>query len=166
MSARNGLRTLIRAPTVENLSAGDLIAAGYPTGGAEVTETTAQKLSTVDACMEILSNSIAKLPAYVMQSQTRERVSHPILELLNVRPNEAMTPFIRKKVLENSVNEGGQRLRLDCPGPPDPAAGGADPRALAAGPALAGHVGPGVVHREPPGDRGPHDFAQRGYLPL
>ena len=107
MSARNGLRSLIRAPTVKNLSAGDLIAAGYPIGGTEVTETSARKLSAVDACMEILSNSMAKLPAYVMQSQTRERVNHPILELLNVRPNEAMTPVIRKKVLENSRNEGG-----------------------------------------------------------
>lgn len=107
MSARNGLRALIRAPTVSNLSAGDLIAAGYPAGGAEVTESTARKLSAVDACIEILSNSMAKLPAYVMQSQTRERVDHPILELLNVRPNEAMTPTVRKKVLETSRNEGG-----------------------------------------------------------
>lgn len=107
MSARNGLRALIRAPTVTNLTAGDLIPAGYPAGGVEVTETTARKLSAVDACMEILSNSMAKLPAYVMQSKTRERVDHPILELLNVRPNEAMTPTVRKKVLETSRNEGG-----------------------------------------------------------
>ncbi len=107
MSARNGLRVLIRAPTVENLSAGSLITAGYPVGGAEVNETTARKLSAVDACMEILSNSMAKLPNFVMDSTTRVRVAHPILELLNVRPNEAMTPFIRKKVLENSRNEGG-----------------------------------------------------------
>lgn len=107
MSARNGLRALIRAPTPANLSAGDLIAAGYPAGGTEVTETTARKLSAVDACIEILSNSMAKLPAYVMQSQTRERIDHPILELLNVRPNEAMTPTVRKKVLEISRNEGG-----------------------------------------------------------
>lgn len=107
MSARNGLRTLIRAPTVRNLSAGDLIAAGYPVGKVEVTETTARKLSAVDACMEILSNSMAKLPAYVMQAKTRERVDHPILDLLNVRPNEAMTPTVRKKVLETSRNEGG-----------------------------------------------------------
>ena len=107
MSARNGLRVLIRAPTVENLSAGSLITAGYPVGGAEVNETTARKLSAVDACMEILSNSMAKLPNFVMDSTTRVRVAHPILELLNVRPNKAMTPFIRKKVLENSRNEGG-----------------------------------------------------------
>lgn len=107
MSARNGLRALIRAPTVRNLTAGDLIAAGYPAGGTGVTETTARKLSAVDACIEILSNSMAKLPAYVMDSRTRERIDHPILELLNVRPNEAMAPSIRKKVLEVSRLEGG-----------------------------------------------------------
>lgn len=107
MSARNGLRALIRVPAVKNLAAGELIAAGYPAAGAEVNETTARKLSAVDACMEILSNSMGKLPNFVMNGSTRERVDHPILELLNVRPNEAMTPFIRKKVLENSRNEGG-----------------------------------------------------------
>lgn len=106
MSARNGLRAIVRAP-VRDFAAGDLIAAGYPAGGVEVTETAARKLSAVDACMEILSNSIAKLPNFVMNSATRERMDHPILELLNVRPNEAMTPFVRKKVLENSCNEGG-----------------------------------------------------------
>lgn len=107
MSARSGLRALIRAPTVTNLSVRDLIAAGYPAGDVEVTETTARKLSAVDACIEILSNSMAKLPAYVMKTSTRERIGHPILDLLNVRPNEAMTPTVRKKVLETSRNEGG-----------------------------------------------------------
>lgn len=107
MSARNGLRTLIRAPTPQNLSAGELVAAGYPAGGAEITETTARKLSAVDACIEILSNSIAKLPAYVMEASSRKRVEHPILDLLNIRPNEAMTPVIRKKVLETSRLEEG-----------------------------------------------------------
>ncbi len=107
MSARDGLRALFRGASVKNLAAGDLIAAGYPASGAEVSETAARKLSAVDACMEILSSSMAKLPAFVMDGRTRRRADHPILELLNVRPNEAMTPFIRKKVLENSRSEGG-----------------------------------------------------------
>ena len=107
MSARKGLRALIRAPAVQNLTAGELIAAGYSSGGVEAGESAARKLSAVDACIEILSNSMAKLPAYVMNSSSRERVDHPVLELLNVRPNEAMTPSVRKKVLETSRNEGG-----------------------------------------------------------
>lgn len=107
MSARNGLRAIVR-PSVQNaVTAAGLTAAGLPAAGAEVNETTARKLSAVDGCMEILSNSMAKLPSFVMDGATRERVPHEILQLLNVRPNEAMTPSIRKKVLENSRNEGG-----------------------------------------------------------
>lgn len=107
MSARKGLRAIIR-PGIQNaVTAAGLTAAGFPAAGAEVNETTARKLSAVDACMEILSNSMAKLPNFVMEGKTRERVPHEILQLLNVRPNEAMSPTIRKKVLENSRNEGG-----------------------------------------------------------
>jgi len=98
---------MLRAGVRNEVTAARLIAAGLPAAGMEVTETTARKLSAVDGCMEILSNSVAKLPNFVMDSGTRERIPHAILQLLNVRPNEAMTPFIRKKVLENSRNEGG-----------------------------------------------------------
>ena len=87
--------------TVKTLAASGGLAVG------ELTETTARKLSAVDGCMEILSNSISKLPNFVMDSRTREHVDHYLLRLLNVRPNEAMTPSIRRKVLENSRNEGG-----------------------------------------------------------
>lgn len=115
MSARNGLRALVRAPTAENAAAlagapgvwPMTLTLDSPLGWPQPVETVARKLSAVDACIEILSNSMAKLPAYVMQSKTRERPDHPILELLNVRPNEAMTPSIRKKVLEGSRLEGG-----------------------------------------------------------
>lgn len=110
MSARNGLRALIRAPTVKNEEPGwrpVTLSLESPWGWPQPDETIARKLSAVDACIEILSNSMAKLPAYVMDSKTRERVDHPILELLNVRPNEAMTPSIRRKVLEGSRLEGG-----------------------------------------------------------
>lgn len=88
----------------------DVTVAGLTASGglaADVTETTARKLSAVDGCMEILSNSMSKLPNFVMDGRTRERVDHYLLRILNVRPNEAMTPSIRKKVLENSRNEGG-----------------------------------------------------------
>lgn len=87
--------------TVSGLTASGALAA------ADVAETAARKLSAVDACMEILSNSISKLPSFVMDRRTRERQEHYLLQILNGRPNEAMTPSIRKKVLENSRNEGG-----------------------------------------------------------
>lgn len=103
----DGLRALARAPVRNAVTAQSLAAAGYPISAADCSAETARKLSAVDACIEILSNSIAKLPSYVMDNRTRERVPHRILEVLNVRPNEAMTPFIRKKVLETSRLEGG-----------------------------------------------------------
>ena len=42
-----------------------------------------------------------------LDSRSRERLDHPLLQLLNVRPNEAMTPSVRKEVLESSRLEGG-----------------------------------------------------------
>lgn len=107
MSMRSGLRQLSRRPIRNDVTVASLAATGGLAVGSDVTETTARKLSAVDACMEILSNSIGKLPNFVIDDTTRERIDHPILRVLNVRPNEAMTPFIRKKVLENSRNEGG-----------------------------------------------------------
>lgn len=63
-------------------------------------DTSATKLAVVNRCLEVLSDSVGKMPAYCMVSDTRERVYPPVLQLLNLRPNEAMTPFIRKKMLE------------------------------------------------------------------
>ena len=107
MSMSKGLRYLARAPTRKAVTAAGVIAAGYPSGGAEDPETYARKLSAVDRCMTILAGSMAKLPNYIFDSRTRERPDHYLLHLLNVRPNEAMTPSIRKEVLENSRLEGG-----------------------------------------------------------
>lgn len=108
MSIYNGLKAVRKPPAQNAVTVQTLAAAGYPVSGAsDFSESTARKLSAVDCCIEILSNSMAKLPDFVMDSNSRKRVKHPILELLNVRPNEAMTPFVRKKVLETSRLEGG-----------------------------------------------------------
>lgn len=110
MSVSKGLRAVARSPsTQKGLTAEMLVEAGYPAAGTETGESFARKLSAVDRCIEILSDSMGKLPCFIMDSRTRERVDLPILQLLNVRPNEAMTPFIRKKVLETSrlVNGNG-----------------------------------------------------------
>ena len=107
MSLRRGLQYLARSPTRKAVTEASLIAAGYPSAGSEDPETYARKLSAVDRCMSILAGSMAKLPNFVMDTNTRERLQHPILRLLNVRPNEAMAPSVRKEVLENSRNDGG-----------------------------------------------------------
>ena len=107
MSMSKGLRHLARSPTRKAVTAAGVIAAGYPSGGGEDPETYARKLSAVDRCMSILAGSMAKLPSYIFDSKSRERPGHPLLHLLNVRPNAAMTPSVRKEVVENSRLEGG-----------------------------------------------------------
>lgn len=108
MSLSKGLRALARAPVrTKALTAGDLIAAGYPADGTDVVEDYARKLSVVDRCVEILSDSMAKLPIYLFDSRTRERIDHPLLYLLNIRPNEAMAPSVAKKLVETCRLEGG-----------------------------------------------------------
>ena len=101
----NGLRAVARSPSqrTKAVTVDTLVAAGYPAEGTETGESFARKLSAVDRCIEILSDSIGKLPNYLFDSKTRRRLpDDPVLQLLNIRPNEAMTPTIRKKVLETS----------------------------------------------------------------
>lgn len=77
-------------------------APSYGIGGIP-NQSTAQKLSAVYAAVEIRSDDMSCLPNYVLDSKTRKRVEHPILFLLNVRPNSRMTPQVRRKLLERSI---------------------------------------------------------------
>ena len=111
MSMAQGIRAVARSPSVRKaVTVDSLVTAGYPADGTETGESFARKLSAVDRCIEILSDSMGKLPVFLMNANTRERINgERVLQLLNLRPNEAMTPFIRKKVLETSrlVNGNG-----------------------------------------------------------
>lgn len=108
MSMTNGIRAVSRSPTrTKSVTVQSLISAGYPAVGTADPEGYARKLSAVDRCMEILAGSMSKLPNYLFDTRSRERPEHPVLYLLNVRPNEAMTPSVRKALLENCRNEGG-----------------------------------------------------------
>lgn len=71
-------------------------------------QTQAEKLSCVFSCMDIRSNDLACLPNYVINRYTKERnPEHPILFLLNIRPNAMMSPFDRRKLLAYSVDATG-----------------------------------------------------------
>ena len=110
MSIVKGIRAVARSPSQRvrgAVSVDSLTAAGYSPDGTQTSESFSRKLSAVDRCMEILSDSMAKLPTYCVDRMSRKRVELPILELLNVRPNEAMTPSVRKKLLETSRLAGG-----------------------------------------------------------
>lgn len=68
-------------------------------GGAELQ---AMKLPAVNACIEIISDSVAKMPIYLMDSATRERQpDHPALRLLTGRPTECLTAFDYHKLMES-----------------------------------------------------------------
>lgn len=53
----------------------------------------AMKLSAVSACVEIVASSCAKLPTFIVNSNTYERVDHPLNDVLKLRPNEAMSRY-------------------------------------------------------------------------
>lgn len=69
-------------------------------GISPASETLAMRLSAVNRCVEVLSASMGKLPTYLIDRNTREHKTHDVLYLLNIRPNEAMTPTVRKQMLE------------------------------------------------------------------
>lgn len=70
-------------------------------------EPAALKLAVVNRCLEVISDSMGKMPSYCTETVSRERQYPRVLDLLNLRPNEAMTPFIRRKMLElNRLTRG------------------------------------------------------------
>lgn len=63
----------------------------------------AMKISTVNRCVEVLSNSIAVLPVYVMNEDTKERLPHHRLgRVLWSRANEAMSSFDYYRLMKNN----------------------------------------------------------------
>lgn len=74
---------------------------GWTFGGLlDTGQTGAMKLSAVNRCVECISDSMAKLPIFVMDGRTKEHLDHPLLQILERRPNEAMAPSVYKKLME------------------------------------------------------------------
>lgn len=70
-------------------------------------QTSAMKLSAVSRCIDILSDSIGKMPFYAYDVRTRQRVDHPVMDLLSLRPNRWQTPIeMRKQVEAERVSRG------------------------------------------------------------
>ena len=98
-----------RSTPVRNSMAG--YGVGFPASASPEQFSTADasmKLSAVDRCVEVLSDSMGKLPIYVMDRTTRTKVdSHPLNRVLSERPNEVQTPTVAKKMVEANRNCGG-----------------------------------------------------------
>lgn len=76
------------------------------------TQTGAMKLSAVNACVECITNSVSKLPVFIMDSNTKEHIKHPLLNILCDRPNEAMTPSVYKKLIQTNILMKGNGYAL------------------------------------------------------
>lgn len=87
-----------RDPPVENVVTAASV--GLSPSYAGTDQTLAMKLSAVSRCIDILSDSIGKMPFYVYDVRTRQRVEHPVTELLSLRPNPWQTPFQMRKQVE------------------------------------------------------------------
>lgn len=96
----------VRSPT--NQASGAPGVSALTTNFVGTRTTAAEKLSAVYAAINIRAGDMASLPNYVFNEESKERNGlHPVLALLNVRPNVRMTPLIRRKVLEYSVYTTG-----------------------------------------------------------
>ena len=102
VGAPRGSPQVSNAVTVESL--------GLSGGNIRTDLDAAMKLSTVSRCIDILSDSIGKMPFFVYDGISRVRVDHPIMELLGVRPNQWQTPFAFRKQLEGERVANGNGL--------------------------------------------------------
>lgn len=87
------------SPTVLTLES----ARGWPGldgDGIAMSRDRAMKISTVNRCVEVLSTSIAVLPVYIMDENTKERLKrHRLGRVLWGRANEAMSTFDYERLM-------------------------------------------------------------------
>lgn len=86
-----------RSPDILTLNS----AAGWnlDSGGEE----SALKVSAVYRGINFSAETISVMPFYIMDERTRQRIDdHPLLDLLKIRPNEAMTPSDYKRLMETN----------------------------------------------------------------
>lgn len=103
--------SLLRPVATERTKSLDELAAWYgldvaTSSGAAVTEGNALKLSTVYACVRLLSESVASLPLHTYRRLERgkERADlGPLTELLHDQPNPSMSSFVFRETLQGHL---------------------------------------------------------------
>lgn len=102
-SLRKNVGGVIRTLTLDN-------PAGWLNGedSAGMSRDRAMKISTVNRCVEVLSNSMAVLPLYIMNEGNKKRLEdHRLGRVLWGRANEAMTSFdYNRLMLCNQILRG------------------------------------------------------------
>ncbi|MBQ8963403.1 MAG: phage portal protein, partial [Clostridia bacterium] len=86
----------------DSVSAAPSFFFGSSGAGKSVTVQTAIQLSTVYACVRIISETIASLPLGVYQVEgegTKKAMDHPLYRLLHDEPNSELTSFVLREVM-------------------------------------------------------------------
>ena len=86
----------------DSVSAAPTFYFGTSGSGKPVNANTAIQLSTVYACVRVISETVASLPLGVYEAQkdgNRKAIEHPLYRLLHDEPNSEMTSFILREVM-------------------------------------------------------------------
>lgn len=115
MILRNAIRNM--ASTREPSGGSDLLtlqdSSGWKSELSGTGETQAMKLSAVNRCVQVISDSMGKLPVRVLDRITKKPSNNHYLEyMLTVRTNEDMTPSDYKKLMETRVMLKGNAYAL------------------------------------------------------
>lgn len=92
----------------------DLLRGGAASeAGIRVTVASALKIPTVFRCINLISDSIAMLPLYLANKETKERVTdHPLYKVLHRRPNPYQTAFEFRKLMQMRVMTKGNAYAM------------------------------------------------------
>lgn len=71
-----------------------------------------RNLSGVYQCIELISNTISKLPFFVINTKTKEEVDSKLKFLLNVQPNPNMNAAVFKKTIATNLLTNGNSFVL------------------------------------------------------
>ena len=101
---RNPFTALFRArdKPKDSVSAAPTFFFGTSGSGKPVNANTAIQLSTVYACVRVISETVASLPLGVYEAQkdgNRKATEHPLYRLLHDEPNSEMTSFVFREVM-------------------------------------------------------------------
>jgi HK97 family phage portal protein len=75
--------------------------------GMRVSSETAMQLSAVFRAVSLVSGHMAMLPIVFYQSGTRKRIKHPLLKLLNKRPNRWQNAFEWREMIQGHLELRG-----------------------------------------------------------
>jgi len=101
---KNPFTALFRArdKPEDSVSAAPTFYFGTSGSGKAVNVTTAIQLSTVYACVRVISETVASLPLGVYEAKedgNRKATEHPLYPLLHDEPNSEMTSFVLREVM-------------------------------------------------------------------